>query len=714
MEILLLMIFFALALIGGGKLMIRHWKKAELAKRAQRAKKLAMALELKAQASSPLAGSAAAVSKTAARTAVPLKLAISVEDGDKHVAELIRLMRAACEREWAANTAIQTLIDAGNKLAGCRRNLDTDRFYPTAGKMESFKQELQKRIDAMAETARRELSLPGLYPPIWTTKAEHEQALGSLSRAVKLYAKHDTKALPPALAKALIVARQALAKSKEGMTSADKRRYACKALLKEVNPTAPAPTPQTTAEQEQVLTELTELVGVTLNAWQVVIDKFSSWDTAAALFRSAVAQTEKSWSPPEHESESDSFRRWQQLWNQRFEKQALLPAAAEPLAPAVRAFSEAITNLEKRFNETIGGLKERRASRWSAAVVLPAALSTFKVVTKQYLERIRYEVQSSQAKLHEVAWQAVPPEAETPGLAEKLSNFFVAFAKTKTALSQVKDPSEACPAIQEANALAAKKSFVNSPQKPNDKAVADYIGEIVAWAESLQAIRRSGCLELTSLESFAKTVEDRQDETKGILDTIVQPNANQDGLVAAAVCRSMFAWLQARCNERLKPVQDLKRTWKFESSEPVTIVSAEEEPLLESLRKLCRSLGFAVAQAVVSLEKQKEAFAKKAPPFPDKPALPENVTPDALTALLALEEHYLEKHAEATVVSTRMSAVSSEARSAHAKRIAKQEEYRSALSDLVKKLAPGIGKQSADQLPLLLEAARKMAEVAGR
>lgn len=711
----LLILAVCIALIfGAGKLLIRHWRKLELAKRAQRAKRLAAALAVKslgddagAKAASMIVPVNAALAKRTANKE-PIALAVSEADAEIHIGELLAMMEAVETARKEAQEAVRTLERGSSELKSKRHNLcyQVSGASPVSGDIAHFHKIAAQRVTLLAEANEMERSLPSLLPALWTTRTAHKQALTNLSRTLKKYGGYNSRTLPPRLMKAHMIARKVIADSESAQKNLEISRRSAHKTLKEVKPTPHAVAPALTSEQQLMMTEITALVESCLNHWKVCGEAMATWTTLKAAYDKAENNCRSTSPPADGETAEQWYRRLASRWPERFKTQVPLPAASAAAKEALSAFKTALTVLSKRKAETLDKIVEGKVSRWYAAVVLPQQLSIFRQTTARWLEYLSHE--ESRFRHIELSFMELPAKGDEQAVESALADLFAAMTRC-TQITAI--PCGHCPAAEEANRLGCKSDFPAAATKPNEAGVNEQIATFVDWAQKVLTARRDGTRQLQALRAVESELAEWRQKLADAQDRIRRLSQGQAQIVAQYCVHGMVRWLETRALEWCKPITDL-RNWKLEPLDPAP-ATVDETATMDELRKLCRSLGFALAQRAVSAQKQADARGRKRPSQPSQPGVASYKQPIDFDALMVAEGEYLDQYVVVQQECAEIDAASSEAHGAHNKRAIKVTQCIEALKQFIAKVPAQLGAVPSDELRIWLDAATKLREVAG-
>ncbi|MBY0551742.1 MAG: hypothetical protein K2W95_30950 [Candidatus Obscuribacterales bacterium] len=702
-------------IFGAGKLLIRHWRKLELAKRAQRAKRLATALAVKSlgdDAGAKVASMIVPVNAAQSKRAVnkePVVLAVSEADAEVHIRELIRMMEAVETTRKVAQEAVRTLERGSSELRSKRHTLDyqVSGASPVPGDIAHFHKLAAERVTLLAEADEKERSLPSLLPALWATRTTHKQALANLSRVLKKYSGYNSRTLPPRLVKAHMIARKVIADGESAQGNLEISRRRAHKTLKEVKPTPHAVTPTLTSDQQLMMGEITALVEICLTRWQVCSEAMATWTALKATYDKAVTESQRTSPPADGETAEQWYRRLASKWPERFKAETPLPAAGAAAREALSAFTTGLCSLSKRKQETLDKLVEGKVSRWYAPVVLPQQLSIFRQITARWLEYLNHE--ESRFRYTDIVFEQLPTEGDEQSVETVLADLFAAM-NSCTKITGV--PCGQCPGAEDANRLGSKADFPAAPTKPNDSSVAEFMTTFVDWAQKVLTARREGTRQLEALRAVESELAAWRRKLADAQDRIRRISQSQAQIVAQYCVHGMVAWLENRAREWSKPITDL-RNWKLEPLEPATAV-VDETPTMDELRKLCRALGFALAQRAVSAQKQTDARGRKRPSHPSPPGVASYNQPIDFDALMVAEGAYLDQYVVVQQECAEIDAASAEAQGAHNKRATKVIQCVEALKQFIAKVPAQLGAEPSDELRIWLDAATKLREVVGR
>jgi len=373
-----------------------------------------------------------------------------------------------------------------------------------------------------------------------------------------------------------------------------------------------------------------------------------------------------------------------------------------------RALPEVIRPLEAPLNALIQSLKPVRDC---SAEELPPGLYPVVAAARHLCDRAKRAVADLAKSASESAKAAPKPRPKGPArptyepLLTDLAAKFEAAVAAYVEFSAVRSPAvQACDSI----GRQAAESRFRQPQRPTQEEVGQYLQEIETWAgEQLTLQREAAPLvrkHKDSCERFTRAQEALKEAASKVAplkDKEIDVEAEAAILAADRFNKdyaSRLADSGASESKTLSAVELLDHA-------SVPSLSASESVEVSNLRKLARTVGFAVAQENVAHAKWSAETRK---PEPGSVRFPVLQSSTAVDQLVADFERYLGQEAVRESRCAQREATIEVAKANHEARAEKTRSSRDALGKKAEQIKKLLNPGSADELRVVILAALKL------
>lgn len=705
--------------LGIGCLLVRRWKQQELDRRKKRAR---VATGAAASAAKSVAGSApVALGSTglgqatallplpvlAAKSTKPVKLVVSVEQGEALVASL----RAQVGAVYAAWTAAQAACAAWDGALNGRNNAwkkYTSSYFPSP-KLEdpgTFREQVNERVAGIRGVRQAEatiVSTPKTLPPLWNTL---ERELARLKAMLKPVAYCSAAALPPQVVVARVLVQGVYERyQKYVLDNKSKYDKAIRKCLKGFEPFEIPLTAETPAF-DQTVAEVYERLDGVFAAWKVANDNHLLGKSALSAYETAQIRANSWSSPPAFDALPVCLEQNQQRQLQLIEALAKLPDLASSLSDSRKSMEAALRPLRAIYVE----LKERP--------LLPAELIAIKQVLSNWLltdyefEKPLQACADTLAKMGAISKGTQPyVDADQEQLEQAIAQALEHLNGAAQVLFDVEKPvrtlKERVAALQAIN----ERELVKLPEKPSEAAVADYLRQLDQPARAVLAASRAACQALQTVDVQLILLDRAYDLLNQSVARVVNDSnrLKPDLFASYSALKLAYRWIKEESDKHKKWRQETAGASKFEVwKSGAQSPDADDALRIAEMQKKMRSLGFAAAQLFVSKKKLQESKALAKPNDPTAPTLPDH-SAEADFALLVLgAEAHLKEVATVRNECNRIDAIVAAANESVADRKRKLDQCRVALDECRQTAKASLHEGSAEDLRVLLYAASEL------
>lgn len=459
-------------------------------------------------------------------------------------------------------------------------------------------------------------------------------------------------------------------------------------------------------EGARLVATLREQMQAVLIAWRTTDEDWRQCERVASDAETADRVSNfQTWSNPDDlasiKSNLDRFREaWQRQRTTRAQARDMLASVPELLRP-----------LEAPLNDLGRSVKRLRSSE-DAPEQFPPGVHTVVVAACNFHDHVKWRHDDWLKTAAKAAKEAPKPrpkgpakeryEGQVASLSDKLDAAVAAYAEfSKTRQEAV--------STEESLKRHTNRNDFRQPQRPTQEEVGQYLKEIEIWAASGLERQRALAPLVVAFDSTYERFQQATDALKEAIGDVAQLagkeiDADADALMRAATFFHATPVAELR-RWGLRDMPDVHAAKTLEHPS-VPVLSAGEVPEVNNLRKMMRTVAFALSQQNVAGAKHS---AEKGKPALTGASLPNCNTTIEVDAYVSDYERYLTQHEEYSALGEQRAAAIAVAQANWEARRDKTKSAAVALGKRAELVSSSLLAGSADELRLVTLAAEKLA-----